>query len=387
MHLSANQAKKLVKQYGSPLYVYSKTDLQARAKVVANLSAPFGLVVRYAIKANPHSEIINLFAARGLHFDASSSYEAERLLKQGIPGTHISLSSQQPAHNMQWLVEAGVACVATSMHQLELYAATPGVQRLGLRVNPGVGSGHNNRLTTAGRAASFGLWHAYIPEALHLAQKNHLTIDRLHVHIGTGADPSVWGQAIDTALELVERMPDVVSLDMGGGYKIAYTEGDNEALLPQIVGVFGQRLERFAAKTRRRLQLEIEPGRWLVAHAGWLLTEVVDIIDTGPDGYTFLRTNTGMNDILRPTMYGAQHGMEILNASSKAASYVVVGHNCETGDILTPAPHDPEHIVPRSLARARIGDLLAIRETGAYCASMRAVGYNDFPQAREVFVA
>lgn len=156
--------------------------------------------------------------------------------------------------------------------------------------------------------------------------------------------------------------------------------------MPSIVELFSQKLTEFARKTGRKLWLEIEPGRWLVAHGGVLVTEVVDVVDTGQDGYTFLRTSTGMNDFLRPAMYGAQHRIKVLNEASGQADYVVVGHNCETSDILTPAPGDPESILPRRLRRANIGDLLAIYDTGAYCAAMSTKGYNAFPEAKEIFV-
>lgn len=113
--------RQLVAKYDTPLYVYSQSYLAHRAKELKQLVAPYGLTVRYAVKANPHPEIVNLFAKEQLHFDASSSYEAEFLLGQGVPGTHISLSSQQPPHNLPILLEAGVLFVATSMHQLALY--------------------------------------------------------------------------------------------------------------------------------------------------------------------------------------------------------------------------------------------------------------------------
>jgi diaminopimelate decarboxylase len=379
------QAHDLADTHGTPLYVYDLSAIQERARQLRSFSMPYGLTVRYAMKANP--SIIRLLASEGLQFDASSSYEVERLLKLGVPGKHISLSSQQPAHNLSVLQSEGVACIATSMHQLHLLAAYEShAQAIGLRINPGMGSGHNNRLTTGGHAASFGLWHEHLAEALIFAQQNHIVINRLQIHVGTGGDPSKWGEIFDAALSIAARMPDVVSLDIGGGYKIAYTDGDTEADMEEICAIFGQKLSAFANKTGRRLHLEIEPGRWLVAHHGYLLTEIVDIVDTGSDGYTFLRTNTGMNDFMRPAMYGAQHRMHVLNTNSEQARYIVVGHCCETGDILTPAPHDPESILPRTFNKANIGDILVIDDAGAYCAAMSTKGYNAFPEAREVCI-
>jgi diaminopimelate decarboxylase len=123
-----------------------------------------------------------------------------------------------------------------------------------------------------------------------------------------------------------------------------------------------------------------------VGHAGTLLATVVDIVDTGADGHVFLRLDTGMNDIIRPSMYGAQHEIEVLTDETEPGEYVVVGHNCETGDILTPAPGDPEGLEPRHLKHARIGDVVAIHDAGAYCRSFAVHGYNSFPSAKEVFL-
>lgn len=387
IEIITSSAHEIVKKHGSPLYIYSKNYFKARANSLMQLRSTFGLTVRYAVKANPHPEIVSIFANEGLHFDASSSYEAEDLLKQGIPGNRISLSSQQPAHNLEQLLQAGVKFVATSLHQLELYAkAAPKNSKVGLRVNAGMGSGHNNRTTTAGTSASFGLWHEYLEQALLYAQEHNITIDRLHTHIGSGADPKVWEQAIKTSLAIALRMPDVTSLDMGGGYKVKRVDGEAETNMQEIVDTFSKQLALFEKETGRKIHLEIEPGTWLAAHGGCLITAIVDIVDTGTQGYSFLRTNTGLNDFMRPALYGSQHNMRILNDASTQTEYVVVGHNCESGDILTPEPGDPELIKPRLLNTASIGDLLVIADTGAYCASMRAQGYNAFPSAKEIII-
>lgn len=388
MWLSDTQAHELVARHGSPLFVYSKAQLRSRAQELLSLPMPSGLTVRYAAKANPHPEIIVLLAELGLHFDASSSFEAQALLNMGIPGNKISLSSQQSAHDLPALLNAGVQYVATSMRQLTLFAdaAEPGAS-VGLRVNPSIGgAGHNNRTSTGGVASSFGLWHEYVGSALALVASKQITIERLHIHVGSGADPAIWGEVMDTALAVVRRMPDVTVLDIGGGYKVSRAPGERETDMRLVADEFRIRLEAFAHETNRQLRVEIEPGTWLVAHAGVLLAQVDDIVDTGSDGYTFLRLNTGMNDIIRPAMYGAQHDIRVVTDATEEAEYIVVGHNCETGDILTPAPGNPEHIVTRRLRKAAVDDLVVIADAGAYCASFSVKGYNAYPSAAEVLV-
>jgi diaminopimelate decarboxylase len=379
--------RSLAAKYNTPLFVYSTNHLKERASVLMGTKFPFGFTPRYAVKANNYSDIIRIFEKAGLHFDTSSSYEAQELLDLAIPGSKISLSSQQPAHNLAELIAAEVQYIATSLHQLRLFiaAAAPG-SSVGLRVNPGLGAGHNNRTTTGGANSSFGLWNAYLPDALQLAEAAGISITKLHVHIGSGADPKMWRTVMETALELVNDMPDVTSLNIGGGYKIHRFSDENETDMTQVLEIFGEQLRQYATLSGRQLHLEIEPGTWLVGHAGVLLSTVSDIVDTGADGHTFLRLDTGMNDIIRPSMYGAQHQIEVLSGNNETASYVVVGHNCETGDILTPAAGDPESIEPREMTKAEIGNVVAIYDTGAYCRSFAVKGYNSFPSAEEIMI-
>lgn len=377
--------RQFVEKNGSPLFVYDSLEIGSRLEILRSLQLPFGYTPRYAMKANNHPEILKIVAEAGVDFDASSSYEVVELLEMGIDGQRISLSSQQPAHNLGDLREAGVLFVATSLHQVRL-AVEAGFQNIGVRINPGKGSGHNNRTTTGGQHSSFGIWHEYIDEVVELAANSDVTIDRLHIHIGSGADPNNWDEAMRISLEIAEKFPDVTSLDIGGGYKIHRYGSEHETDMTKIAEVFSTRLEEFAEKTGRKLALEIEPGTWLVAHMGTLYASVVDIVDTGSDGYNFLRLNTGMNDIIRPSMYGAQHRLEVLNDSTEQLEYVVVGHNCETGDILTPELGNPEGIAPRLLNKAEIGDVVAIYDAGAYCRTFATKGYNSFPSAAEVVV-
>ena len=148
--------------------------------------------------------------------------------------------------------------------------------------------------------------------------------------------------------------------------------------------------EDFYKETGRKIKLEIEPGNYLVAANGALIAEIDDIVDTGEEGYTFLKTNTGMSDILRPTLYGVQHAINLVsrdgNTPEKTEDVVVVGHACESGDILTPTIGDAEGVASIPLPKAEIGDYLVIEDAGAYCSSMTAINYNSFPRVPEVMI-
>lgn len=384
--LSPEKASEYMRNNRSPLYVYSRDKIAEQAKGALALSVPYGLTVRYAMKANPHSAILETIRENGVKIDASSAYEIDKALAAGFEPADILLTSQQLAHNLKELVDKGVNFNATSLRQLEEYGKLFPDTAVTVRINPGIGSGHSVKTNVGGLASSFGIWHEYIPQVLEVAKTYNLTINRLHTHIGSGADPAIWQEAISISLGVARQFTDITTLNLGGGFKVARMDEEKGADMSAIGDKLSSELQKFADATGKQLHLEIEPGTFLVANAGILIAQVQDIVDTGEEGYTFLKLNTGMNDILRPSLYGAQHPIEVVNGTSEKREYVVVGHNCESGDLLTPDPSDSESIKPRLLNKASVGDIVLIGGVGAYCAAMSAHGYNSFPDAQEIMI-
>jgi len=386
--LTAEQANAVRDCAGTPAYVYSELVLRRRAAEALAFPAPYGLKVRFAMKASPNAAILRLLDSMGLQFDASSAFEAGRLLIAGIAGTSISLSSQESPSNLAELIRKGVRYDACSLYQLEEYGKLfPGTE-LSLRVNPGLGSGHSQRTNVGGPSSSFGIWHECLAEVLEVCRKYKLRIGILHTHIGSGADPEVWARVARLNLETVRGLPDVHTLNMGGGFKIARVPGEKQTDLQVTGAVVAHSLEAFAAETGRKLKLEIEPGTYLAAQSGAVVATVQDMAATGEGGYNFLKLDTGMTELMRPSLYGAQHGIRVYpqNDTGRVLPYLVVGHCCESGDILTPAPGDPEGLLSRELPEAAIGDLCVIEGAGAYCAAMSAKNYNSFPEAPELLL-
>ena len=148
--------------------------------------------------------------------------------------------------------------------------------------------------------------------------------------------------------------------------------------------------ELFAKEHERELHLEIEPGTFFVANAGALIASIIDVVDTGVDGFRFLKVDSGMTEVLRPSLYGSQHPIVIVpntDGPRKTLDYLIAGHCCESGDVLTPAPDNPEGLQVRKLTEAFIGDAVYIGGCGAYCAGMAAKNYNSFPEAPEVILS
>jgi diaminopimelate decarboxylase len=384
------QAREAQKRFGTPVYVYSEAALVTAAREVLAFPNAYGLTARYAMKACPTAAVVRVLHDEGLHIDASSGFEAERAMRAGVPAAHIQLTAQQMPENLRELVEKGVQFNACSLHQLRTYGQLfPGAE-VSVRINPGKGSGHSNRTNVGGPSSSFGIWHEHLEEVLSAAREFDLRITGMHTHIGSGADPSVWDHCAQLSLGIAGRLPEVNRLSLGGGFKVARMEGEKQADLQEIGAKIAKDFENFAQEHGRKLRLEVEPGTYLVANAGAVICTVIDVVDTGAGGYRFIKVDSGMTEVLRPALYGAQHPMRIVAADARALDetyeFLVAGHCCESGDILTPEPGNPEGLRPRLLYAPKAGDILVIGGAGAYCSGLAAKNYNSFPEAPEAMV-
>ncbi|HVU37342.1 MAG TPA: diaminopimelate decarboxylase [Opitutales bacterium] len=390
--LTPAQANEVRTRFGSPVYVYDQATLRRQADACLAFPNAFGLTVRFAMKACPNAAILQFFDSLGLHFDASSNWEAVRAMRAGIAPHKISLATQEMPENLADLHRRGVLFTACSLSQLDRFGRQFPGQKIALRLNPGLGSGHSGKTNVGGPGSSFGIWHELLEEAHDLITNHRLHVTKVHTHIGSGTDPEVWQKVAKMTLKFVKEFPEAETVNLGGGFKVARMAGEKTTDLQKIGAPVKALFEQMARETGRNLRLEIEPGTFLVATAGALVSAVQDIVTTGKKGHDFLKLDTGMTEILRPSLYGSQHAIVIVPAAGRAGKnggkkeYLVVGHCCESGDLLTPAPGESETLAPRLLARAEIGDTCVIEGTGAYCAAMSAKNYNSFPEAPEILL-
>jgi diaminopimelate decarboxylase len=384
--LTTEQATEVRQRFGTPCYVYDRAGLEAAARRALAFPAPFGFTLRYAMKANPSHGVLSLFRDLGLHIDASSDHEVERALRAGFAPDRIQLTSQMPSQRMAELVARGVQFNACSLHQLEQFGHVAPGRDATVRLNAGLGSGSSNRTNTGGPGASFGIWHEHLGDVKAVAERHDLRITRLHSHIGSGTDPEVWKRVTRMTLDLVAKLPDVTVVNLGGGFKVGRMPGEPSVDLADVGEHVRQELIAFRDRDGRALELEIEPGTYLVANSGYVVATCVDVVDTGRDGYLFAKLDTGMTEVTRPSLYGAQHPIHVLATGRPETDVVFVGPCCESGDILTPAPGDPEALAPRRVPRPQIGDVVIVGGAGAYCAAMSTINYNSYPQAPEVML-
>jgi len=395
--LSPDQAIEIARKYSTPVYVYSESLLQHQAQAVLSFPNPFGLTVRYAMKALPTRGILRLFHRRGLHIDASSYYEVLRAQYAGIPSKHILLTAQElpSIGELQPFLRHGGLVTASSLNQLEYLASTfPGIA-LSLRFNPGVGSGQYQQVNVGGSSSSFGIWHEDILVVSDILREYGCIASLIHTHIGSGTEPGIWKQAAELSLRIVDKFPSAHTLNLGGGFAVARMPDEKEADLQQSGKEIKEALLDFQQRSGRKLTLEIEPGAYLVAQAGVLLSQVIDVkaTDTG----NFIVVNSGMTEVARPALYGAQHPLAVISRRKKTLlpapsaerstkSYVVAGHCCESGDVWTLAPGNQNAVLPRELPLPEIGDMVMLGGAGAYCSGMNLAGYNSFPAAAEVLL-
>eukprot|EP00617_Octactis_speculum_P017338 CAMPEP_0185772212 /NCGR_PEP_ID=MMETSP1174-20130828/67697_1 /TAXON_ID=35687 /ORGANISM="Dictyocha speculum, Strain CCMP1381" /LENGTH=474 /DNA_ID=CAMNT_0028458363 /DNA_START=44 /DNA_END=1468 /DNA_ORIENTATION=- len=397
--LKPTDARAVRELTGTPVYVYDMASLRGNAEEAMKFPNSFGLTARYAMKSCPNAAILKLFAAAGLHFDASSTHEVKRAMAAGIDPACMSLSSQElTSPDFADLVGQGLKVNACSLRQLDTFGEKfPGAE-VGVRFNPGLGSGGTSKTNVGGPSSSFGIWHKQIDEVKAIAEKHGLKVVRIHTHIGSGSDPDVWTKVSGLSLDLCRQFKDVSTLNLGGGYKVARVQGEKSTDLQLCGGAVKVAFEEFAKETGRELKLEIEPGTFLVANSGALVASVQDKVstiddDTGAsgEGHIFLKLDAGMTEVLRPSLYGSQHPLIIVPAAEDeergVENVVVVGHCCESGDLISCAPDAPETLAERELTKAEVGDIVVLEGAGAYCSAMSTKNYNSFPEAPEVLLA
>jgi diaminopimelate decarboxylase len=285
-----------------------------------------------------------------------------------------------------------------SLRQLELvggFAAQNGAG-LSIRVHPGVGSGESASRNTGDHYSCFGVHLNDIERALACAREMRVTFIQVHVHIGSGGDPELWRQNIDRELGIVERyFPDAVSVGFGGGLKEARMPDEQAADVPELGEYAAMRIEEFYGRTGRKLRMELEPGTFIVANAGYALTRVMDKKRTGGDGFNFIVVNGGMELNARPLIYGSRHPFYVVSRGGALLSSefglsggtycaVVAGRCCESGD--TQNVGADGYSEPRTMAEPEVGDFVVIGGVGAYCSAMAPFNYNSYSQAPEVLL-
>jgi diaminopimelate decarboxylase len=388
----------LAKQFGTPFYVYDAARITER---IADLSA-FD-VIRFAQKACSNLAILDLVRRHGCRVDCVSAGEVQRALAAGFrsgqadhPPEMVYTADIFDREALDVVIEHDIHVNCGSPDMIDQYGERHNRERTGppagitLRINPGFGHGHSQKVNTGGAQSKHGIWHEQVEDCIERAQKWKLSITGLHMHIGSGTDLAHLSQ-VCTAMEdaALSVGSSIVSISAGGGLPVPYREGEQFVDVAAYFKLWDATRHRLASEFGHEISLEIEPGRYLTAESGYLISEL-RAIKTGGEN-TFYLVDAGFNNLARPILYGAYHPMAICPAASapgrpqpRATREVVVGGPlCESGDIFT---QEAGGVVSRRpLPDAQVGDYLVIGNAGAYGYVMSS-NYNSKPLVAEVLI-
>ena len=386
----------MAREFGTPLYVYDAEMIRRRCRDLAAWDT-----IRFAQKACSNLAILALVRREGVLVDAVSTGEIHRALAAGYtphaaPGA-ATATDLPPAHPVVYTADIfdrdaldtvarhgiHVNCGSADMIE-QLAERVPGAS-ITLRVNPGFGHGHSQKTNTGGEGSKHGIWHGDIPDVLRRAEWAGLAVTGLHMHIGSGTDLAHLAEvagALDRVAREIGRS--LTTISAGGGLPVPYKPGEVHADLAGYFTLWDATRRKLEDAFGHRIRLEIEPGRYLTAESGFVVTEVRAVKRQGERKYVLV--DAGFNTLARPVLYGSYHPMSLCPqaADADAVEEVAIGGPlCESGDIFTQT--DGGFVATRSMPAAQVGDLLVIEIAGAYGFVM-ASNYNSKPLPAEVLV-
>jgi diaminopimelate decarboxylase len=386
--LDDRRLTELAREHGTPLFVYDASIVEQRVGELEGFD-----VVRYAQKANANLALLRTMRGLGVLVDAVSAGEVARALAAGYAPREIAFTADLlDRAALCTLEEHAVGVNLGSPSMLAQYArlidrgpkaAREKRSRITLRVNPGFGHGHDRKVNTGGETSKHGIWHEDLPAVAAEADRLGLAIHGLHVHIGSGSDL----ENLTRVSAALARLAPIVAKDLdtisaGGGLPVPYRDGEPRLDVARFVRAWREARAAMERALDKELALEVEPGRYLVAECGVLLTEVCGTKRSG--GVEYVLVDAGFHNLIRPALYGAHHHISVIGRDGERATpKVVAGPLCESADVFT--QNRAGELVPELLPDAREGDLLCIHDAGAYGSSMSS-NYNSQPLAAEVMV-
>ncbi|MEI8255151.1 MAG: diaminopimelate decarboxylase [Deltaproteobacteria bacterium] len=354
--LDAGLVERTAERVGTPYFLYSADRIRARCG--AMLAAFPEAHIRYAMKANANRAVLETIRDCGLGVDAVSPWEVRLARDAGFERAQILYSGSNPSTDeLSEIHRAGATLNLDSLSALERFGRAAPRARVSLRLNLEIGGGHHPHVVTAGPDSKFGLSPSEIPKAIALARKHGLRIVGIHQHVGSGIfQRSLFVRALDRLLDLAPRFPELEFIDAGGGFGVPYRATEKAVDLTSWGPAVIARFEAARARTGRDLALVLEPGRYVVADAGVLVTRVTTVKRTRDR--TFIGVDSGMHHLVRPAMYGSYHAVYALRRTARPAERCfVVGPICESGDFLA---------ADRRMPPPSEGHLLVVGNAGAY---------------------
>jgi diaminopimelate decarboxylase len=377
MELSREQLVHIAHTYGTPVYVYHAERIGHQYAQLKDAFSAVDARFFYASKALTNINVLRYIRQIGCHVDCSSENEVRLALQAGFQPDQILYTSNGVAFEEIEAVQGlGVHINIDSLSNLTKFGKRfGGSYPVGVRLRPDIMAGGNLKISTGHDRSKFGIPIKQLDELLQIQTDHDLFIRNLHIHTGSEIkDVAVFAQGIEVLFDIVHHFPRLEVIDLGGGFKVPYSPNEKGTDMQALGRKVQEEFASFEEKTGKHLQVWFEPGKFLVSQAGYFITTVNVLKQSG--AITFAGVNAGLNQLIRPMFYDAYHQIDnITNPTGSEQVYTVTGNVCETDTFAA----------DRSLPEVREGDLLVFRNAGAYGFEM-ASNYNARFKPAEVMV-
>ncbi|MFT3675725.1 MAG: diaminopimelate decarboxylase [Chitinophagaceae bacterium] len=373
--LSNSQLLQAAEHFGTPLYVYHAEKIQEQYNRLTTAFKDSNVVFYYACKALTNINILRYIHSLGANADCSSINEVKLALYAGFPPGRVLYTSNGIAFDeIEEAVSLGVSVNIDSLSNLEKFGRRFGHSYpVGIRLRPNIMAGGNIKISTGHDKSKFGIPVEQLPQILELVKEFQLHISNLHIHTGSDIkDADVFVKGIDVLFDIIPHFPELKSVDLGGGFKVPYKEGDGETDMILL----GQKVKEAFDNHPQASQLQIwfEPGKFMVSECGYLITQVNVMKQTAAT--QFAGVDSGFNHLIRPMFYDAYHRIANLsNPGGQFNTYTITGNICETDTFAWDRP----------LPEVREGDYLVFYNAGAYGFEMSS-NFNSRFKPAEVMV-
>ena len=346
----------LAKDFGTPLYVYDADRITAQYKKLTDAFSGSNTKFFYACKALTNINILKHIKSIGCNVDCSSINEATLALLAGFePAQVLYTSNSIHFSEIEEAVSLGIHINIDSISNLKKFGKKFGhAYPVGIRLRPNIMAGGNLKISTGHNKSKFGIPVEQLDEILKVVEENNIHIQNLHIHTGSDIkDVDVFIKGIEVLFDIIPHFKELSSVDLGGGFKVPYKQGDAELDMPLLAQKVKEAFD--SHPVAKGLQIWFEPGKFMVSQCGYLLANVNVIKETG--NTVFVGLDTGLNHLIRPMFYDAYHEIKnISNPDGPLKTYTVVGNICETDTFAT----------DRELNEVREADTLVFYNAGAY---------------------
>lgn len=389
--ISNTQIAQIATEFHTPCWAYDASIIRQQIARLKQFD-----VIRFAQKASSNIHLLRLMREQGVMVDSVSLGEVERALAAGYAPTANTDQTHAPIvftadlldrNALKRVVELNIPVNCGSPQMLEQLGQAHRGHPVWLRINPGFGHGHSRKTNTGGEQSKHGIWFEELPDALKIIVQYGLQLVGLHMHIGSGVDYDHLQSVCDAMIAQVKTANrDLQAISIGGGLSIPYRGDEAVVDTDHYFQIWDKARKEIEAHLGHKISMEIEPGRFLVAQSGILISELRAQKQVGSNFFALV--DAGFNDLARPAMYGSFHRISAYAADGTPRTTalkptVVAGPLCESGDVFT--QEDGGVVTTQDLPACEIGDLFVFHDTGAYGASMSS-NYNSRPLIPEVLV-